>query len=662
VTITPILPDKQLIAPGSLTFNATVKGGATNDVTWTADAGTFVGNVWTSPDKIGTYTITATSVDNPSVSTATTVTVTLPVMTTTLPVSLTACTNAPATLTIAAEFADSYQWNLNGSPIPGATSSRYSIPSAASADAGNYTVTVSNRAGSVILPAGRLVVGSTITTQPESLSIYATQTATFSVSAGGHPPFTYQWYVIASGATTGTSISGATSSTYTTAPIAIGSNEAQYYVKVTDACETISSTVATLTVSSGNVPPTIITQPIGKTVKAGGTATFQAEASGTPAITYQWYRIPAGKTVGESIPDATSVSYTVPATATDTRNDQDAYYVIAINLYGQAVSDNAILAVGNGVMLQIVDQPKTVYINDGDTATFTVKATSNIDLMYQWYEAAPGSSAFNAIPGATDATYTHNFSTTAETGSVFYVVVSNGATASVQSSSAALFVGALSGIGDLCNSQWKPIANATRGTRTNGTCYYQLTDAIIDQHGEIVWPAVIPTGNIQLSFTATISQPSMSPADGFAMVLGDPSLGATYNSTGAGGEGLGAQGIPGFVLGFDTYRNNNDPPIPYLAVGRGETELWENPWHNVNTNIPALADPGEPGPSQAISHDYVVSIVQGRMTVTMDKKQVFSGSIAVPPVAYFYMTSSTGVRFERTVISNLKAIISAPSN
>ena len=22
-----------------------------------------------------------------------------------------------------------------------------------------------------------------------------------------------------------------------------------------------------------------------------------------------------------------------------------------------------------------------------------------------------------------------------------------------------------------------------------------------------------------------------------------------------------------------------DPPVPYLGVGRGETALWENPWH-----------------------------------------------------------------------------------
>jgi hypothetical protein len=98
-------------------------------------------------------------------------------------------------------------------------------------------------------------------------------------------------------------------------------------------------------------------------------------------------------------------------------------------------------------------------------------------------------------------------------------------------------------------------------------------------------------------------------------------------------------------------------------VGRSETNLWENPYRNVNNNLPgganALAEVG-----QTISHDYVVTIVQGQMTVTMDGIQVFSGSISVsvPPVAYLYVTSSTGGSFEQTVISNIQATVSAPSN
>ena len=73
VMITPIVPANQTTAPGQLTFTATATGGLTNGLTWTASTGTFSGNVWTSPTVPGTYTITATSVDEPSVFVSTTI-------------------------------------------------------------------------------------------------------------------------------------------------------------------------------------------------------------------------------------------------------------------------------------------------------------------------------------------------------------------------------------------------------------------------------------------------------------------------------------------------------------------------------------------------------------------------------------------------------------
>jgi hypothetical protein len=123
------------------------------------------------------------------------------------------------------------------------------------------------------------------------------------------------------------------------------------------------------------------------------------------------------------------------------------------------------------------------------------------------------------------------------------------------------------------------------------------------------------------------------------------------------GGGLGAEGIPGVVVAFDDYHDLNDPPVPYVAVGRGEVSQWENPYFIVNTNVPPLATA-----AATVSHNYVVSIVQGMMTVTMDGLQLFSGSVNVPPVAYLYFTASTGDNFEQAVISNVSATVTAPSN
>ena len=121
--------------------------------------------------------------------------------------------------------------------------------------------------------------------------------------------------------------------------------------------------------------------------------------------------------------------------------------------------------------------------------------------------------------------------------------------------------------------------------------------------------------------------------------------------------GLGAKGIPGLLFGFDTYHNAGDPPVPYLGVGRGETALFEKPWFYVNTSIPTLVAGG-----MTISHNYTVSIVQGLLTVTMDGVQVVSGNITAPPVAYLYITASTGGSYEDTVISNVIANVSVPPN
>lgn len=65
-----------------------------------------------------------------------------------------------------------YQWYLGGSAISGAASSTYSVGSASSSNAGSYTVTVSNQAGSV-------------TSNAATVTVTAASTATSDASTGG---------------------------------------------------------------------------------------------------------------------------------------------------------------------------------------------------------------------------------------------------------------------------------------------------------------------------------------------------------------------------------------------------------------------------------------------------------------------------------------------
>jgi hypothetical protein len=652
VSITPISPAGQTVAPGQIPFTATATGGVTNNLIWTATAGTFTSNTWTAPTTPGTYTITATSVDDPSVFVSTTITISAPVIAT-QPASQHICTNSTLVLSVTALYANSYQWNFNGTPIPGATGATYTVPSASSADVGNYSVTVTNGVASITSSVATIAVGSSITLNPTALSLHPTQIGSFFVAGQGVGTLSYQWFQIPSGGTTGVSIPGATSTNYVSPPVDLSYDGSQYYATVTDSCGPLTSSNASLTVTAGNVPPTILTQPIGESVAAGGTTSFSVVATGTPALSYQWYQIPAGQKTGTAIIGATSATYTVPSSATTPANDQDSYYVVVTNAYGQATSQLAPLAVGNGILLQITGQPVTQYVDVGASATYQVTAVSSLPLTYQWYEAAPGSSAFTAIPGATSSTYTLDSAASTDNGSVFYAVVSNGVSTSVTSNSAGLFVGPLSSVPDLCNTNWSAIGNAV----ALPGCSFQLVPAAKNQHGELFWPTLISTGDIHISFTVTLSNPSALPADGFTVLLADPSLGATPTSLGALGMGLGAEGIPGAMFALDTYHNAGDPPVPYLAVGRGETALFGKPWFNVDNAIPPVVSSSMP-----ITHDYTVSIVQGQVTATMDGVQVFTGTITPPPVAYLFITASTGGSYEDTVFSNVSATVSVPTN
>jgi len=100
-------------------------------------------------------------------------------------------------------------------------------------------------------PAPVSVVAPTITSQPASVVVSAGQTATFSITANGTAPLAYQWR------RNGTTIAGATASSYTTPPTVAADNGAQFSVLVTNSAGSATSNSALLTVSAESVPPSV---------------------------------------------------------------------------------------------------------------------------------------------------------------------------------------------------------------------------------------------------------------------------------------------------------------------------------------------------------------------------------------------------------------------
>jgi hypothetical protein len=95
--------------------------------------------------------------------------------------------------------------------------------------------------------SGSPTVAPTITTQPTSQTVMVGQTATFSVTATGTAPMSYQWQK------NGTAISGATSPTYTTPPAVATGTGARFAATVTNSAGSVTSSGATLTIGAATL-------------------------------------------------------------------------------------------------------------------------------------------------------------------------------------------------------------------------------------------------------------------------------------------------------------------------------------------------------------------------------------------------------------------------
>src|SRR6267142_2429150 len=164
------------------------------------------------------------------------------------PTSQTVTAGQTATFSVAATGTAplTYQWKKNSVAISGANSPSYTTTATTSSDNGaQFTAAISNAVGTVSSNAATLIVNvpPSITAQPTSQSVTAGQTATFSVTATGTAPLSYQWQK------NGTAIGGANSASYTTPTTTIGDNGAQFTVAVSNRAGTSTSSAASLTVN-----------------------------------------------------------------------------------------------------------------------------------------------------------------------------------------------------------------------------------------------------------------------------------------------------------------------------------------------------------------------------------------------------------------------------
>jgi beta-galactosidase len=252
---------------------------------------------------------------------------------------------------------------------------------------------------------------------PVNTAVTVGQPATFSVTATGTTPLTFQW------SKNGAAITGATSSSYTTPATSAADSNSTFAVTVTNTLGSATSTAASLsTVAAAAVA--ITTQPQGQVAYVGQMVTLSVAATGSPSLSYQW------QLNGTAIAGATGASYTTPVLGTGDNNDS--FTVIVTNPVNSVTSSAAVLTVDAAVAPAITQQPTSVAALANDPASFTVTTSGSPPFTYQWQLNGAN------LLGANSASYSIFQVTQTNTGN--YTVIVTNAAGSVTSAAATLTI------------------------------------------------------------------------------------------------------------------------------------------------------------------------------------------------------------------------------
>mgnify|MGYP000712846857 CR=1 FL=1 len=320
------------------------------------------------------------------------------------PKNNTACEGTVAIFGVEAEGENlSYTWesspdgtsnwsNISGSNIYDANTDSLTIDPVSNSDELFYRVYVDGDCGDAYSDIASLTVDDTveITSHPADKTVCEGEEANFSVSATGEGTLNYQWQTDASGSWE--DISGAENDTYTI-PEVSNSNSGQYRVEVSNNCGVSTSEEATLTV---NDTIEITNQPESQTACEGEDVTLSATAEGN-VTGYQWETDISGS--WQALTGETNDTYTIA----DAENSDEGNYRLIIEGACEDDTTNEVnITVEDTVV--ITNQPANQTVCEGEEASFSVSATGEGTLNYQWQTDASGS--WENISGAENDTYT----------------------------------------------------------------------------------------------------------------------------------------------------------------------------------------------------------------------------------------------------------------
>ena len=314
-----------------------------------------------------------------------------------------------------------YQWYTGASgdtsaPINNATGATVTI---SPQNTTNYWVRISGSCGAVnsATVTVSVCVTPSITTGPQSVSIYSGSTTTLSVTAteATTSAVSYQWYRGAGGDTSNPV--GTNAATFTTPAL---TTQTQYWVRVScGVCNPADSAAATVSICPF---PQTINPPANVQASTQQTTRLTATSGGE---NYRWYSGASGNT-------STPVSDWQPMTYVDVRPLVTTQYWYQVQ-NGSCMSNSGAMTI-NVCIPTITTQPASSMIDPGQSKVLTV-AADTANQTYQWYTGTAGNTS-NPITNATGSSYTATPSATTNywvrvTGSCGQSVNSNTATITV---------------------------------------------------------------------------------------------------------------------------------------------------------------------------------------------------------------------------------------
>jgi Abnormal spindle-like microcephaly-assoc'd, ASPM-SPD-2-Hydin/Divergent InlB B-repeat domain/Immunoglobulin I-set domain len=283
---------------------------------------------------------------------------------------------------------------------PGATCTVNVSFSPTSVTQQNYTtaLSIASSANTIIIPVtGAASEAPVIVTQPQSLTVTAPASVSFSVVANCIPACVYQWFA-GSGP-----LSGATSNVFTISPTSLSNNGGTYSVNVSNGTASVQSASATLTV---NVAPVFTSQPAQTfSVYGGQTVSFSAAATGNPTPTIAWTQ--------NGISVASGNTYTLNS-ATPAMSGQT-IQASATNIVGSVQSTPATLIVtcATSGVTTLAPASQTVAAGSSVTLTAGTAGVAAVPFTYEWSvngqpSAVTGSTLTLTVNSGTSVSVTAN--------------------------------------------------------------------------------------------------------------------------------------------------------------------------------------------------------------------------------------------------------------